>query len=304
MPVNATERKSIVGVRDLYFALVTQDDDGAYAADTPEYFAPAMSVKVTPASNSQTQYADDGPFDTMTSEGETKIEMDVTAIPMETRATILGKVWDAATGRLMDNGGTPPDIALSFRTVKSNGNYKYLQYLKGKFTAPEQEAASKTDSPDPKATTITFTAVKTIHQFTVGSVTDGFKGVEGDEDSTNFVGTTWFDAVQVPVAGSPGAFTCTPSPADGAAGVSVGVTITLTFSNALASHAEDGIILLRTSTAAPVTCSRTINAARTIVTLDPSGNLTAAAAHMIVVPGVSDIYGQALADTVYDFTTA
>jgi phi13 family phage major tail protein len=303
MTANATERKSTVGVRDLYYALVTQDDDSAYAADTPAYFAPAMSVKVTPASNSVTQYADDGPFDTMTSEGETKIEMDVTAIPMEIRAAILGKVYDAATGRLMDNGGNPPDIALSFRTIKSNGSYLYIQYLKGKFTAPNRESSTKSDTPDPKPTTITFTAVKTIYQFTVGSVTDGFKGVEGDEDATNFSGTNWFAAVQTPVAGSPSAITCTPSPADAATGVVVSANITLTFNNALAGNAERGIILT-TAAGVPKACDRTISSNRKVVTLNPTTDMAASTDYLVIVPGVTDIYGQTLADAVYNFQTA
>lgn len=300
------EYKSNVGLRDIYYALVTQDDASAYAAGTPAYLAPAMVASVAPASNTSTQYADDGPFDTMSSEGETKIDFEVTQIPMEIRAIILGKVYDATTGRIFDNGGTPPDIALSFRSLKSNGSYHYVQYLKGKFTPPSKEMASKTDSPDPKSTKITFTAIKTAYQWDLlgdASLMDGSKGVEGDEDIAAFSGATWFDAVQVPVAGSPAAFTCTPSPADGATGVAVSVSPTLTFSNPLAGGAENGIIIT-TAAGVPVPLVRTLNAARTVVTLNPNSNLGAATDHLIIVPGVTDIYGQVLADTVYDFETA
>lgn len=107
----------------------------------------------------------------------------------------------------------------------------------------------------------------------------------------------------LPVAGSPPAFTLTPVPADAAVGVLVSANIVLTFSNKLYPNAENGIILT-TAAGVPVACARTINAARTIVTLNPNSNLGAATEHLVIVPGVTDIYGQALADTVINFTTA
>jgi phi13 family phage major tail protein len=300
------EYKSTLGLRDLYYALVTQDDASAYAAGTPAYMAPIVNASASPASNSQTQYADDGPYDVMTAEGSTAIDLETTGIPVEIQAILLGKTYDAATGRMFDNGGTPPDVALAFRAQKSNGSYRYFQYLKGKFSAPNEEQSTKTDSPDPKTTTITFTAVKTIYQFDLigdASLMDGVKRVIGDEDATNFSGATWFSSVQVPSAGSPAAFSVSSSPADAATGVAVDANVVLTFSNALAGNAENGIILT-TAAGVPVACARTINAARKIVTLNPTGNLGASTEHLVIIPGVTDIYGQALADTVVNFTTA
>jgi phi13 family phage major tail protein len=299
------EYKSALGLRDLYYALVTQDDASAYAAAVPAYLAPAITANHAPSSNALTQYADDGPYDVLTSEGETKIDLEATAIPINILAILLGKKYDTSTGRMFDNGGTPPDVALSFRAIKSNGSYRYYQYLKGKFSAPAEEQSTKTDTPEPKPLKITYTAVKTVYQFTLpDSVTDGVKRVVGDQDATNFSGTTWFSAVQVPVVGSPASFTCTPSPADAATGVAASVSPTLTFSNPLAGNAENGIVIIRVSTGAAVALARTLNAARTVVTLNPNSDLTSGAQYMIIVPGVTSIYGQALADSVFDFTIA
>lgn len=298
------EYKSALGLRDLYYALVSQDDADAYAAGSPAYMAPAINANASPASNSATQYADDGPYDVMTSEGETKIELETSGIPMSIQAVLLGKAFDASTGRMFDNGGTPPDVALSFRSIKSNGSYRYFQYLKGKFSAPSEEMSSKKDAPEPKTSKIVFTAVKTVHQFDLGDINDGVKRVTGDEDDANFDGSTWFSSVQVPVVGSPASLTCTPSPADAATGVAAAVSPTLTFSNPLAAGAENGISLTRVSTLAPIACTITINAARTVITIDPSSNLSSSAQYVIGVSGVRDIYGQTLANAVYDFTIA
>jgi hypothetical protein len=175
--------------------------------------------------------------------------------------------------------------------------------LKGKFTTPDEDQATKTDSPDPKTIKISFTAVKTTHEFDLGDVTEGAKRVVGDEDATGFSGTTWFAAVQVPVAGAPDAFTCTPSPIDGATDQAIGVALVYTFSNPLAGNAEDGVALVRADTAAAITITRTLNAARTVLTLGHA-NLTLAKTYLVVLAGVTDMYGQALGDTAYDLTIA
>jgi len=299
------EYKSTLGLRDLYYALVTQDDVDAYTAGTPAYMAPLINANAAPASNSKTQYADDGPYDVMTSEGETKIDLETTGIPVEVLSVLLGKTYDAASGRMFDNGGNPPDVALSFRSEKSNGSYRYFQYLKGKFAAPGEEQATKTDTPDPKTAKISYTAVKTVHPFDLlgdASLLDGVKRVIGDEDTTGFSATTWFDAVQVPLAGSASALTCTPSPADAATGVAVSVSPTLTFNNALRTGVT-GISLV-SDAGAVIAAAITIDGTNKIITINPNSNLSASTTYLITVSGATDIYGQTLAITAYDFTTA
>lgn len=104
-------------------------------------------------------------------------------------------------------------------------------------------------------------------------------------------------------AGSPPAFTVSSVPADAAIGVAVGVDVVLTFSNELKNGAENAIILT-TAAGVPVTMARTISANRKVVTLNPTANLGALTDHLVIIPGVQDIYGQTLADTVIDFETA
>jgi hypothetical protein len=105
------------------------------------------------------------------------------------------------------------------------------------------------------------------------------------------------------LSGSPAAFTLTPVPADAATGVVITANVVLTFSNALASGAENGIILT-TAAGVPIAVARTINGARTVVTLNPTASLGAATEHLVIIPGVTDVFGQTLADTVINFTTA
>src|SRR5690242_13132568 len=174
--------KSFVGVDNIYYALVTQDDSSAYAAGTPAYLAPAMNIAQAPKTNSKVQYADNQPFDAMSSEGETELDVEITGMTPQTLATLLGRVYDAATGRMFDNGGTPPDIALGFRAKKRGGYYRYYWFLKGSFQSPAEEQATETDTPDPKSTKLKFTAIRTIKTFTLNGsgLVDSVKRVVGE----------------------------------------------------------------------------------------------------------------------------
>jgi phi13 family phage major tail protein len=296
--------KSVLGVDMLYYALVTQDTAAGYVAGTPAYLAPLANVSVKPKTSSKMQYFDNVAMESLLSEGESEGEIEIQGLPLDLKATLLGKTWDSTNKRMYDDGGIPPYVALGYRALKSDGNYIYYWYLKCQFAPPDEEAATKADSPDPKTTKLKVTAIYTTYLFDVdGSNSRSVKKNEADTAITGVDVDTWFDAVQTPVPGSVSAVTCTPSPADGATNQTTSVAITLTFNNALAGGAENGIGLVRSDTMAAISVTRSVNAARTVVTLEHSA-LTSAKTYLIVVTGVRDISGQALADVVYDFATA
>jgi phi13 family phage major tail protein len=304
MSIDSGEYKSAVGLRDLYIAAVTVDSAAAYTAGTPEILAPAASANAAPNQSFEVQYADDGPFDVFASEGETVIDLEVTAIPLVTLAAISGKIWDATTGRMYDHGGAAGYYALGFRSLKSNGSYRYFWYLKGRFDTPSEEMATKGETAEPKLQKLKFTAIKTTHPFTLsGSVTDGAKRVVGDEDATNFDGTTWFSQVQVPGAVAPDALALSSSvPTDGATGIVVSANQTLTFNNALIDAAVYGVSLIDPSDGSVIAGAITLDAAKKIVTINPTASLTGATAYLLAY-NVTDIYGQHLSGSV-NFTTA
>ncbi len=300
---NAGEYKSKVGLDNLYVAEVTADSASAYTAGTPAYLAPAAEASQEPASSFEVQYADDQPFDVMTSEGETKITLTVTNIDLATLALITGRVFDSASGRMWDHGRTAPYFALSFRSQKSNGNYRYYQYLKGKFDMPKEDVATKSETPEPKTLQLTYTAIRTIYEFDLGSFNDSVKRVVGDDDTTNFSGTTWFSQVQTPAATSPSALSLSSSvPTDGATGISVSANQTLTFNNTMVDATIYAVSLIKASDGSIVAGAITLDSTKKIVTINPTSNLEAATAYIIAY-NVTDVYGQHLSGAV-NFTTA
>ncbi|MHB9031915.1 MAG: major tail protein [Anaerolineae bacterium] len=304
MTINEAEYKSVVGLDQVYIAQVTADSAAAFTANTPEYLAPAADAAAEPTTSQEMQYADDKPFDVVTGEGETKITLTLTNVPFEMVAKLLGKTFDAASGRMFDegSGSIPPDFALSFRSMRSNGSYRYFQYLKGKFGAPKDEAQTVGASKTPKPQQLVYTAVNTIHKFDLGGSADqSVKRVVGDEDADNFSGATWFSQVQTPEAVAPSALSLSSSvPTDGATGVVVTADQTLTFNNALPN--TQGILLLKVSDGTVVAGALSLDATKKIVTMNPTANLTASTDYLLVY-AVTDIYGQTLQGAV-NFTTA
>lgn len=304
-PVNANagEYKSRIGLDSLYIAEVTADSASAYTADTPEYLAPAAEASQAPATNAATQYADDQPYDSMVFEGETVITMTVTGIPAEMQAKLLGRQFDSVSGRVFDNpGATPPYFALSFRSLKTNGSYRYYQYLKGRFSAPTEETATKTDSPDPKTTQLTYTAIPTIYNFDIGATNEPVKRIYGDADTDNFSATGWFSQVQTPSVAAPSALALSSSdPTDGETAVVVTKTITLTFNNALLA-AEINHVVVSKADGTLAACTNSLDTTKKIMTVNPDSSLSASTVYIVAI-GVTDIYGQDL-QAVVNFTTA
>lgn len=300
------EYKSVVGIDQVYYALITQDDADDYVAGTPAILAPAIKMSAEPNVSNEPQYADNKAFDVMIGEGETKLTFDATAIPVEVQAIILGKQFDAASGRIFDAGGeaVPPDVALGFRSKKSNGSYRYFWYLKGKFSAPKEEADTQAEKMTPKPAQLMYTAMNTIETFDLG---DGgseksVKRVWGDEDTTNFSGTTWFSEVQTPSTTSPDALALSSStPTDDATDVSISADQTLTFNNALTDASVNGINLIDLSTGLPVAASVTLNTPKLVITVNPTADLSNSQEYLLVY-AVTDIYGQTL-NGVVSFTT-
>ena len=139
-----------IGLRDIYYAKLLTDPVGGTATyDAPKRLAGAISANINPNSSSSTLFADDGPADTAATLGEISLELNVADIPLETQAELLGHTVES--GVLKKKG---------FRTLKSNGSYRYYWLNKGKFATPEEDLKTKGDSIEFTTPTISGSFVK------------------------------------------------------------------------------------------------------------------------------------------------
>jgi phi13 family phage major tail protein len=88
---------------------------------------------------------------------------------------------------------TAPYIALMFKSKKSNGKYKYVKLLKGRFETPSFEGKTMEDKP-------TFVTPKLKIVFIAREFDKEYLR-QADDDATGFeasTATNWFTAVETP----------------------------------------------------------------------------------------------------------
>lgn len=192
-----------IGCDNLVYAIMTTEDTATAA---PQYgdvkAAPGViSVNINPNASQETLFADDGPMDTATTLGKVDVAINKAELTTENKADLLGHQIDDNGGIVYGDSDVPPWVAIGFRTLKSNGKYRYVWLYKGKFTDPEDNNETKGDSINFQTDTINGQFVKLNNQITIGGrklrpwkyEIDG-DNVDADADTM----TTWFDAVTMP----------------------------------------------------------------------------------------------------------
>lgn len=191
-----SDRGILIGLRDLHYAILISDDPNTGAVyEKPVRIAQAINAKISPKQNTETLYADDGPFVTVASMGEVDVELEVSDLPLEVQAALLGHTISNGV-MIKKSTDIAPEVAIGFRSVKSNGKYRYVWLLKGKFHLPEEDYATKADK-------ISFNTPKLKGTF-VKRLDDVWQYV-ADEDSLDFdptIASSWFTSVYKPTIGS------------------------------------------------------------------------------------------------------
>lgn len=192
-----------IGCDNLVYALMNVEDT-ATTAPTYDAVKPApgvISVNINPNSSQETLFADDGPMETATTLGKIDVEINKAELTPENKADLLGHQIDANGGVVYGDSDVPPWVAIGFRTLKSNGNYRYVWLYKGKFTDPEDNNETKGDSINFQTDTIKGQFVKLNNQITINGKKVRLWKYELDQDSADADADTiaaWFDTVTMP----------------------------------------------------------------------------------------------------------
>ena len=292
-----------VGVDNLYYALITTDTSSEYIAGTPVYLAPVAEIAGSPEIDNTTTYYDNKAANNFVTEGKTELTITVANIPANVMATLLGKSYDEATGRVYDSGeATPPAVAVGFRYNMGANGYRYYWYLNGTFSGGTEDAQSKADKIEVKTYDLTYEAVTTSHEWTIDGESTSLKRVFADTANNAFNAEGWFDQVQTPSTSSapPAIALSSIVPADDATSVAVSSTVVLTFNNKIA---EDNVTLI-SNAGVIVAATKSYDTTGKILTITPSTSLSAATSYIVSVAGVVDVYGQKLTAMATNFTTA
>lgn len=290
-----------VGLSDLHYALLTADPKGGVPTySTPVRFAGgAIQANINPNSSLETLFADDGPFEVSSSLGKIELELMLSDLLLEEQAVVLGSTY--AGGVLTDKStDTPPWLAIGFKTLKSNGKYRYVWLAKGKFSPPEMKHETKKE-------TIAFQTPTIKASFAKRDSDDEWKK-SADEDGLNYtssIGTNWFNSPYA--AADLVAPTVISTPLDAAAGVLTTATVIWTFNKAIdmATLLPANFFVMKAD-GTPVAGALTIDTAHEVVTFTPTAPLAALTDYIaIATVSVTSIWAVPLAAMkITNFTTA
>lgn len=292
----------IVGLRNLYYALLTADAVGNITYAPPVRIVGAIQASITPNASSDTLFADDGPMEVASVLGKIDMEANASDFPAAAQVALLGHSMVAGV-LTRKAGDVAPWVAIGFQAPKSNGADRFVWLAKGKFMVPDMKHETKNDK-------VNFQTPTLKGSFTRRDGDDVWiKQVDTDDaDYMASTGTNWF----LDVMGAAGvvdviAPTVTCVPADGAVAVSVAADIVFTFSEGLrVSTITAANFIVMDAAGIAVAGTLTPSVGDTVVTFNPTVNLTAATAYIaLVTTNVRDANGNALAATnIFNFTTA
>lgn len=192
------------GVDSLYIAKITKDDAVEFTCETPIHLAPVAEVGKTTESSSESHFYDNKAMIVVSSESADEITITMAPPELERLALIIGKSFDPETGMLVDGERNNDYFAVMYRTKGTDGAYRYVSRLKGRFSIPEESNQTENDGTDTTNSSITFTGIYTTHEFTKGKY-DGTKWEKGSakgivvDTRYDLVDvSTFFDEVQTP----------------------------------------------------------------------------------------------------------
>ena len=135
-----------IGLDKLYYAGITEDDQGYETYGTPKVLAKAMTADLAVELNEAVLYADDGAAEVVKEFKSGTLSLGVDDIGAEVAGDLTGTTIDVngVVISASEDGGDP--VAVGFRAKKSNGKYRYYWLYRVKFGIPATNLATKGDS--------------------------------------------------------------------------------------------------------------------------------------------------------------
>lgn len=187
-----------IGLDKLYYATITDDENGEEIYGTPTQLAKAISAELSVELAEATLYADDGAAEIVKEFKNGTISLGVDDIGSTTATALTGVTVDKNNVVVSnsEDGGDP--VAVGFRAKKSNGKYKYYWLYRVKFGIPATNLATKGDSITFSTPTIEGTVLRRNKPDTSGKHPWKAEVTEGDKDVPASIISSWYTEVYEP----------------------------------------------------------------------------------------------------------
>ena len=135
-----------IGLDRLYYAKITENENGEETYDTPVPLAKAISAELSVELAEATLYADDGAAEVVKEFQSGTLTLGVADIGVDAAEVLTGATIDDNKVLISasEDGGAP--VAIGFRAKKANGKYRYFWLYRVKFGIPATNLQTKGDS--------------------------------------------------------------------------------------------------------------------------------------------------------------
>jgi len=188
-----------IGLDRLYYATITEDEDGSETYDTPTSLAKAISAELSVELAEATLYADDGAAEVIKEFQSGTLSLGIDDIGVTAASDLTGATIDDNHVLIStsEDGGDP--VAIGFRAKKANGKYRYFWLYRVKFGIPATNLATKGDSITFSTPTIEGTVMRRNKLDGQGKHPWKAEVSEGDSGVNQEIITGWYSEVYEPV---------------------------------------------------------------------------------------------------------
>jgi phi13 family phage major tail protein len=187
-----------IGLDSLYYAKITEDENGNETYGTPRVLAKAMTAELSVELIEAILYADDGASEVVKEFGSGALTLGIDDIGATVAQDLTGCKIDSnnVVVSRSEDGGSP--VAVGFRAKKSNGKYRYFWLYRVIFSIPTTSLATKGDSITFSSPTIEGTVFR--RNKLDGENKHPWKAevTEGDNGVSSEVIINWFKSVYEP----------------------------------------------------------------------------------------------------------
>ena len=187
-----------IGLDRLYYAKITEGENGEETYATPTPLAKAISAELSVDLAEAILYADDGAAEIVKEFKNGTLALGIDDIGSTVASDLTGATIDDNHVLIStsEDGGTP--VAIGFRAKKANGKYKYYWLYKVKFGIPATNLATKGDSITFSTPTIEGTIMRRNKLDAKGKHPWKAEVTEGDTEVAAETITNWYKNVYEP----------------------------------------------------------------------------------------------------------
>ena len=187
-----------IGLDRLYYAKITEGENGEETYATPTPLAKAISAELSVELAEAILYADDGAAEIVKEFKNGTLALGIDDIGSTVASDLTGATIDDNHVLIStsEDGGTP--VAIGFRAKKANGKYKYYWLYKVKFGIPATNLATKGDSITFSTPTIEGTIMRRNKLDAKGKHPWKAEVTEGDTEVAAETITNWYKNVYEP----------------------------------------------------------------------------------------------------------